>query len=130
MHSEEIQLLGHHPDTLDTIYTTRKAPNGKIYLLEDPLFPMQMYKLENGYVDGDNNIRLHYDVRQRRGQIEGHPEEYLCINDGIDKTCCELSVFLAHRQTGVVQNYITKLTKNAFPLKCNGRLVGNVKTAG
>lgn len=87
---------------------------------------MQIYYLENGYVDGESSIRLHYDIQQRRRQIEGEPGDYMCINDGIDKTCCELSVFLAHKKTGKVHNYITKLSKNSFPLKCDDRLVGNV----
>jgi hypothetical protein len=114
------------PNITDIIYTTRKAQNGQIYLLENPLFPRKIYNIENGYVDGENNIRLDYDIRQRRLQIDGHPDEYLCINDGIDKTCCDLSIFLAHRKTGLVQNYITKLTDEDFPLKCDGRLVENV----
>ena len=87
---------------------------------------MRMYHFEHGYIDGDNNINLHYDIQHRKREIEGRPDDYLCINDGIDKTCCELSVFLAHRETGSVYNYITKLTTDDFPLKCEGRLVGNV----
>lgn len=128
IYAEEIQLLHIHPNVPDTIYTTRKAQNGKIYLLEDPIFPMKMYNLENGYVDEESSIRLHYDIQQRRRQIEGQPNDYMCINDGIDKTCCELSVFLAHRETGQVHNYITKLTADGFPLKCDDRLVGNMQS--
>ncbi|KAI6184673.1 hypothetical protein M3Y97_00621300 [Aphelenchoides bicaudatus] len=127
IYSEEIQLLL-APNIPDTIFTTRKAQNGKIYLLEDPTFPMQIYNFENGYVDGEDNIRLVYDIQHRRKELEGEPDDYLCINDGIDKTCCELSVFLAHRKTGLVHNYITKLTEDKFPLKCQDRLVGNMQS--
>ena len=41
IYSEEIQLLTPHHNVPDTIYTTRKAQNGKIYLLEDPIIPYE-----------------------------------------------------------------------------------------
>jgi hypothetical protein len=131
VHSEQIQFLPidpliaqeliHHP----TFYSIRKTQKD-MYLLEDPIFPRQMYKLHNGYVDSDDCLELRYDIRDRKREIDGPPGDYMCINDGIDKTCGELSIYMANLKSGTVENFSTSLAEDGFPFKCEGRLTGNV----
>ncbi|KAI6221630.1 hypothetical protein M3Y95_00982600 [Aphelenchoides besseyi] len=107
----------------------RRAFNEQVYLLDSASFASYIYRLNDGRIESTPSLKLHYDVRQRLSEIDGVPEDFMCINDGIEKTCCELSVYLANLQTGLVNNYATKLAEDNFPFKCRDRLVDNMQTA-
>ena len=122
-------------------FATRRASwESGAYLLDDPPFASRIYtlgakkrhsnnKLED-FVCVQRNIELRYDVRKRISSVVVNSEqkvgELICLNDGIDKTCAELSVYLANLRTGLVQNYKTRLAADKFPLKCDDRLVESV----
>ncbi|KAI6238037.1 Partner of Y14 and mago [Aphelenchoides fujianensis] len=121
----EVKLAG--PHTAPT--STRRGADGQVYLLDDTPFPLNVYRLNCEEVERTPFLQVRYDIRPRFQKIDGQPEDFLAINDGIDKTNAELSVLLLNLRTGVVQNFVTKSNGENFPYKCEDRLVESMQTA-